>query len=114
MLPGSRGDYSYLLAPNPAQGETALFSLAHGAGRKWQRSDCKGRLFKLATPQQLSRTPLGGRVICEDKALIYEEAPQAYKNVDSVKDCLIGANLAQPVARNKPLISYKTRGECCA
>ncbi len=114
MLPGSRGDYSYLLAPNPAPGEAALFSLAHGAGRKWQRSDCKGRLFKLATPQQLSRTPLGGRVICEDKALIYEEAPQAYKNVDSVKDCLIGANLAQPVARNKPLISYKTRGECCA
>jgi release factor H-coupled RctB family protein len=117
MLPGSRGDYSYLLAPNEQAGEAALYSLyslAHGAGRKWQRGDCKGRLFKLATPQQLTRTALGGRVICEDKALIYEEAPQAYKNVDSVVDCLTGAKLAQPVARNKPLISYKTRGECCA
>ncbi|MEN9866594.1 MAG: hypothetical protein RL748_2184 [Pseudomonadota bacterium] len=115
MLPGSRGDYGYLLAPGAqdADAASALHSLAHGAGRKWQRGDCKGRLFKLATPQQLSRTALGGRVICEDKALIYEEAPQAYKNVDSVLDCLTGANLAQAVARNKPLISYKTRGECC-
>ena len=123
MLPGSRGDYSYLLWPKLSESaeaaesaesaELALFSLAHGAGRKWQRSDCKGRLFNLASPEQLSRTALGGRVICADKALIYEEAPQAYKNVDSVLDCLLGADLAQVVARNKPLLSYKTRGECC-
>jgi release factor H-coupled RctB family protein len=124
MLPGSRGDYSYLLQPKPGQGELAgdgasapelaLFSLAHGAGRKWQRSDCKGRLFKLASPEQLSRTALGGRVICADKALIYEEAPQAYKSVDSVLDCLVGADLVQVVARSKPVLSYKTRGECCS
>ena len=113
MLPGSRDDYSYLLAPVAVHGALSLHSLAHGAGRKWQRGECKGRLVKLATPGQLSRTSLGGRVICNDKALIYEEAPQAYKKVDSVLGSLTGAGLVRVVYRSKPLLTYKTRGECC-
>lgn len=113
MLPGSRGDYSYLIEPIAGAGDASLNSLAHGAGRKWQRTDCKDRLFKLASPAQLSRTGLGSRVICEDRALIYEEAPQAYKNVDSVLESLLGAGLVQVVARSKPVLTYKTRGECC-
>jgi release factor H-coupled RctB family protein len=112
MLPGSRGDYSYVLEP-VGDGQASLSSLAHGAGRKWARTDCKGRLFKLFNPDQLSRTPLGSRVICHDKGLIYEEAPQAYKSVDSVLDCLVGAGLARAVARSRPVLTYKTRGECC-
>ena len=113
MLPGSRDDYSYLLQPLSEHAAVSLQSLAHGAGRKWMRTDCKARLVKIATPSQLSRTALGGRVICNDKALIYEEAPQAYKNVDSVLDCLVGAGLARVIARSKPILTYKTRGECC-
>ncbi|HEY0063363.1 MAG TPA: RNA ligase RtcB family protein [Telluria sp.] len=113
MLPGSRDDYSYLIEPVLDAGALSLYSLAHGAGRKWQRTDCKGRLERIATPSQLSRTAMGGRVICNDRALIYEEAPQAYKNVDSVLACLVGAGLANVVARSKPVLTYKTRGECC-
>jgi release factor H-coupled RctB family protein len=113
MLPGSRDDYSYLIAPVAAAGSLSLYSLAHGAGRKWMRTDCKGRLERIATPAQLRRTSLGGRVICNDKALIYEEAPQAYKNVDSVLGSLVGAGLARVIARSKPVLTYKTRGECC-
>ncbi len=113
MLPGSRDDYSYLLEPLADAGSLSLYSLAHGAGRKWQRTDCKGRLERIATPSQLSRTALGGRVICNDRALIYEEAPQAYKNVDSVLACLVGAGLVRVLARSKPVLTYKTRGECC-
>jgi release factor H-coupled RctB family protein len=52
-------------------------------------------------------------VICEDKALIYEEAPQAYKDVGSVLDSMQGAGLVEAVARFQPLLTYKTRGECC-
>ncbi len=113
MLPGSRDDYSYLIEPLASAGSLGLHSLAHGAGRKWQRTDCKDRLVKIATPAQLSRTSLGGRVICNDRALIYEEAPQAYKKVDIVLDCLVGAGLVRVVARSKPVLTYKTRGECC-
>jgi release factor H-coupled RctB family protein len=113
MLPGSRDDYSYLIEPVRANGALSLHSLAHGAGRKWQRTDCKGRLSNFATPAQLSRTSMGGRVICNDRALIYEEAPQAYKDVDSVLGSLVGAGLARVVARSRPVLTYKTRGECC-
>lgn len=113
MLPGSRDDFSYLLAPRAEAGALSLHSLAHGAGRKWQRGDCRQRLAKLATPAQLSRTSTRGRVICNDRALIYEEAPQAYKSARSVLDCLLGAGLASVVATSRPVLTYKTRGECC-
>jgi release factor H-coupled RctB family protein len=113
VVPGSRGDYSYLVeALQPDTG--TLLSLAHGAGRKWVRSACKDRLFKLMTPTQMGRTALGSRVICNDRQLIYEEAPQAYKSVDSVVQALVGAGLVRVLARLKPVLTYKTRGECCA
>lgn len=112
IIPGSRGDYSYLVQPLK-QGERTLWSLAHGAGRKWGRSACKARLFRLMTPTQMGRTALGSRVICADKDLIYEEAPQAYKGVDSVVEALVGAGLVTVLARTKPVLTYKTRGECC-
>lgn len=112
LIPGSRGDHSYLVRPTGLSHET-LLSLAHGAGRKWGRSACKDRLFKLMTPTQMARTALGGRVICNDRQLIYEEAPQAYKGIDSVVQSLIGAGLIELLARTKPVLTYKTRGECC-
>lgn len=109
VIPGSRGDYSWLV--KPVVSETSLFSLAHGAGRKWMRTECKGRLSGKFTPAQLSRTALGSRVICRDRQLIYEEAPQAYKSVDSVMDCLADAGLIAPVARLRPVLTLKVSGE---
>lgn len=111
VIPGSRGDFSYLVAPLP--GEAALYSLAHGAGRKWMRSECKERLSRRFSPAQLSRTRLGSHVICEDKHLIYEEAPEAYKPVDSIIAALVDAGLVTVLARLRPVLTYKTRGECC-
>jgi release factor H-coupled RctB family protein len=87
--------------------------VAHGAGRKWARTDCKRKLFDFTTLSELKRTALGSRVICEDRALIYEEAPQAYKNVSSVLDSLVQTGLVKVLARSKPVLTYKTRGECC-
>ncbi len=112
LIPGSRGDHSFLVRPTRACHDT-LLSLAHGAGRKWIRSACKDRLFKLMTPTQMGRTALGSRVICNDRQLIYEEAPQAYKSIDSVVQALLGAGLVELLARTRPVLTYKTRGECC-
>jgi tRNA-splicing ligase RtcB len=36
-----------------------------------------------------------------------EEAPQAYKDVDDVVNCVIGAGIARKVARLKPLAVIK-------
>jgi len=110
MIPGSRGDYSYLVKPNPSI--ESLFSLAHGAGRKWVRSECKARLSKRYRVDQLRRTEFGSRVICKNKSLLYEEAPEAYKSIDSVIDAMQSAGLITPVARFKPVLTYKTQGEC--
>jgi release factor H-coupled RctB family protein len=111
VIPGSRGDYSYLV--QPLADERSLLSLAHGAGRKWMRSDCKDRLAARYSVKQLERTALGSRVICADRALIYEEAPEAYKAIDSVVGALREAGLLRVLARLKPVLTYKTRGGCC-
>ncbi|MDD1507080.1 RNA ligase RtcB family protein [Pseudomonas sp. CNPSo 3701] len=111
VIPGSRGDYSYLV--QPIADERSLLSLAHGAGRKWMRSECKDRLAARYSVEQLSRTALGSRVTCADRALIYEEAPDAYKAIDSVVGALREAGLVRVLARLKPVLTYKTRGGCC-
>lgn len=107
VIPGSRGDFSYLV--QPVASEASLWSLAHGAGRKWMRSECRERLAKRFTAAQLGRTALGSRVICDDRNLIFEEAPEAYKPVDSVINALKSAGLVRVLARLKPLLTYKTR-----
>ena len=106
VIPGSRGSHTYLVRPT-GDPERSAWSLAHGAGRKWKRSEVRGRLN--CKVDKLIRTPLGSRVICEDKTLMYEEAPQAYKKIESVIQDLLDHQLIQLVARLKPVVTYKTR-----
>ncbi|MDP3509036.1 MAG: RNA ligase RtcB family protein [Candidatus Melainabacteria bacterium] len=107
IIPGSRGTLSYLVIANGEQSEN-LATLAHGAGRKWKRSECRGKLEPRYTKESLKRTELGGRVICEDRALLYEEAPQAYKDIDIVVADLVNADLITVIATFAPIITYKT------
>ncbi|KAB2914858.1 MAG: RNA ligase RtcB family protein [Hyphomicrobiaceae bacterium] len=108
MIPGSRGTLSYLVKPL-GDGEGNAHSLAHGAGRRWQRGYAKPRLSHKYRVADLERTPLGSRVICEDRELIYEEAPQAYKDIGQIVADLSTAGLASVIAVYRPLITYKTR-----
>ena len=57
----------------------------------------------------------GSTVICNDKELLYEEAPQAYKDVDSVVAALVDAGLVRLIARFRPLLTYKkgALAPCC-
>ena len=109
VIPGSRGDLTYLVQPRPELADGALQSLAHGAGRKWGRSEARDKLKRRFTIAELERTGLGSRVICEDRALIYEEAPQAYKDIHQVIADLHQARLIDIIATLRPLITYKTR-----
>lgn len=111
VIPGSRGDYSYLVLPKAD--EIALNSLAHGAGRRWKRSHCKENIKKRYHISELSKTKLGNHVICKDRQLIYEEAPEAYKPITPIIDALVSAGLIEVVAKLCPLITFKTNGECC-
>lgn len=112
VIPGSRGDYSYLVKPLATSGNKHLSSLAHGAGRKWARGDCKQRLQNRYHKDDLLRTQLGSRVICADKTLLYDEAPEAYKHCDDIIQSLVEEQLIEPVARLRPVLTFKTQGAC--
>ena len=108
IIPGSRGAFSYLVQP-AAPTELSAWSLAHGAGRKWARTDSRARLEKRFTAKDLTRTALGSHVVCEDKELLFEEAPQAYKNITVVIADLVHVGLIEVVALLRPLVTYKVR-----
>ena len=77
-VPGSRGTLSYLVEPRAAQRTEALASLAHGAGRKYDRASMHGRVrVKKSDVARLERNPYGGVVVCGDRNLLAEEAPEA-------------------------------------
>lgn len=112
VIPGSRGDFSYLV--KPLASKENLSSLAHGAGRKWKRTDSKDRLSDRYSVEDLQITDLKSQVICEDKDLLYEEAPQNYKKISKVIEDLVEFKLIEVVAVLRPLVTYKTKkAECC-
>jgi release factor H-coupled RctB family protein len=110
IIPGSRGACSYLVKPIGDQ-EANLWSVAHGAGRKWGRNECEGRLREKYSADSMRKTKLGSFVICEDKDLLYEEAPQAYKDIDAVIADMVGFGLVKVVATFTPILTYKVRGK---
>jgi release factor H-coupled RctB family protein len=108
VIPGSRGTFSYLVQPVGDQSSNA-WSVAHGAGRKWRRSESRLRVRERFHRDELVQTGLGGRVICEERDLLYEEAPMAYKNIETVIGDLLAAGLVTVIATLRPLLTYKTR-----
>lgn len=108
VIPGSRGTLSYLVQPC-ANSDHSLRSLAHGAGRKWKRGEARSRLSGRQRPEDLMTTALGGWVICEDRELLYDEAPENYKGIDQVVADLREAGLIDVIATLRPVLTYKVR-----
>ncbi len=52
-------------------------------------------------------TKLGTKVICPDKDLLYEEAPEAYKDIEHIIADLKQFELAEPIARLTPIVNIK-------
>jgi release factor H-coupled RctB family protein len=110
VIPGSRGAVTFLVEPT---GDAARcgFSLAHGAGRKWTRTDARARMRERFRREELTMTRLGSAVICDDRALLFEEAPDAYKRIERVVGDLVEAGVCRPLATLRPVVTYKTRRE---
>ncbi|GLS21967.1 RtcB family protein [Labrys miyagiensis] len=107
-IPGSRGSVTYLVEPLPAPPD-ALASLAHGAGRKHDRASMLGGKRQVASNlDRLTRNPYGGHVICTDRQLLLEEAPEAYKDVTKVVADLEAEGLVRVVAILRPVLTFKT------
>lgn len=105
IIAGTRGTNSYIVKCIP--NEDKLFSISHGAGRKWPRNLCKGRLLSKYKKDELRTTKIGSKIITDKQELLYEEAPEAYKNVNDVITILENEGLIEVVASLKPLLTYK-------
>ncbi|KAJ3406030.1 hypothetical protein CcCBS67573_g01186 [Chytriomyces confervae] len=109
-IPGSRGAFTYLVEPYGPQDENA-FSLPHGAGRKWTRTKAHAILSQKSKRNEsggkgdFEKTELGGTVICEDSRLLLEEAPEAYKAIETVVEDV--KEFARVVAVMRPVLTYK-------
>ena len=115
VIPGSRGTMSYLVEVNKDAEFGSGYSLAHGAGRKMNRSKALAKHNnQYPNARQLLQTDLDSIVICEKKDLVYEEAPASYKDIDEVVKCLSddisdeeGRGLVRVLATLRPLLTYK-------
>lgn len=108
-VPGSRGALSYVMKPASNAPVESLASMAHGAGRKYERGAMHGRVGrKRSDVERLQRNPFGGLVVCEDRNLLVEEAPEAYKSIGQVVDDLVTFGLASVVATFRPLLTFKS------
>jgi release factor H-coupled RctB family protein len=102
---GSRGAPSFVLEGRGS--EACLCCVAHGAGRRMGRTEAYDKLRDRHPRASLSRTKLGGRVICDDTVLMYEEHPDAYKPIEPVIDALVQAGAGVVAASLVPLVTVK-------
>ena len=99
LVPGSMGTASWVL--RGVHDNPAFVSAAHGAGRVMSRKQAK----KHQTGQEVrdDLTVAGVAIRPGSVALLAEEAPYAYKDVDAVVDVCARTTLAEKVARLVPL-----------
>lgn len=92
-----------------SQAARAGFSLAHGAGRRWTRTKAAehGPRLVRGVEAGTAREALGSKVIWGDKRALYEEVPEAYKDIDCVIDDLVSFGLVDVVAVLHPVLTFK-------
>ncbi len=68
---------------------------------------CRSRLENKYSKKTIKTTGIKSRVICSNYDLLYQEAPEAYKNIDMVIQSLADHSLIKVVATFKPILTYK-------
>jgi tRNA-splicing ligase RtcB len=104
LIPGSMGTASYILVGSK-KGEEAFFSTCHGAGRTMSRHAAMRAVSGSEVVRNLENK--GIIVKCRSFRGIAEEAPLAYKDIDSVVEVVHQAELSKKVAKLKPLVAIK-------
>jgi tRNA-splicing ligase RtcB len=105
LVPGSMGTSTWVLAGSQSGMQKSFGSCCHGAGRVLSRSKARQKI----RGEDLRRRLMEEGIYVKTGSLsaLAEEAPQAYKDVDQVVECVVGAGLARKVARLKPLAVIK-------
>jgi tRNA-splicing ligase RtcB len=101
LVPGSMGTASWVLVGTETSMLHSFGSTCHGAGRMMSRSQAKKEVRGEDLRTELERA--GVHVRAGSMAGLAEEAPAAYKDVDSVVETVAGAGIARKVARLVPV-----------
>ncbi|MEM3736849.1 MAG: RtcB family protein [Candidatus Bathyarchaeia archaeon] len=101
LIPGSMGTASWLLIGTAKAMELSFGSTAHGAGRFMSRAAAKKRFWGSNVKRELEQAGVLVRVT--NIALVSEEAPGAYKDVDEVADVSHQLGIARKVCRLTPI-----------
>jgi tRNA-splicing ligase RtcB len=78
--------------------EASLSSAAHGAGRRFSRSEAR----RTITPAMAAAVVREAGVLV--RGLAVDESPLAYKDIETVMQVQIAAGLIRPVAKMRPLV----------
>jgi tRNA-splicing ligase RtcB len=105
LVPGSMGTASWVLLGTEKSMTQSFGSSCHGAGRVMSRKRAKKSIRGDALKRELEAR--GIQVFAGSMPGLAEEAPEAYKDVDSVVEVVSKAGIAQKVARLKPLSVIK-------
>jgi len=105
LVPGSMGTASWVLVGTAGSMEQSFGSCCHGAGRRMSRTRARKTIHGRELQSQLRRR--GIHVHAGSISGLAEEAPAAYKDVDSVVDVVHEAGIARKVARLTPVAVIK-------
>jgi tRNA-splicing ligase RtcB len=105
IIAGSMGTSSYLLKGSETAMEKTFGSSAHGAGRSMSRHAAIKRFWGSKIQQELARKGITAKAP-HPKSLA-EEAPLAYKDIESVIDSVHGSGISLKVARMEPVAVIK-------
>lgn len=105
LIPGTMGTASYILSGTQESMDLAFGSSCHGAGRQLSRHKAKKTIRGSQLRSELESH--GIVVRCDSDVGLAEEAPIAYKDVNSIVQVVHNAGLAKKVARVRPLAVIK-------
>jgi len=101
FIPGSMGTSSWILLGQPNSMNLTFGSTAHGAGRTMSRTRARKNYTESQVKKYLSEKGIEVKALTRDG--VVEEAPQAYKDVDSIVNVSHELGIATKVAKLVPI-----------
>ncbi|MEX2690797.1 MAG: RtcB family protein [Candidatus Njordarchaeales archaeon] len=105
LIGGNMLQGSYILVGTDTAMKEVFGSTVHGAGRRLSRARAKKKFWGGTVQKWLKDK--GILVEAASKAVLAEEAPDAYKNLHEVIDAAVGAGIAKKVFRTRPVLVWK-------
>jgi tRNA-splicing ligase RtcB len=103
LIPGSMGDFSYLLRPRQGAAR-ALYSVNHGCGRRKSRSAARREISQAEADRRMREL---GVVVNAGGRVPVDESPACYKPAEEVVRAVSEAGLAEVEVRLSPIASIK-------